>query len=194
MKHITIDTKVACLILLTLLAVYQDLKSYKIKNHTILLGFVLGLLINLIEVGCTGILIYIPGIFIPILILFPLFLFKTLGAGDIKLFSVIGGFYGISYTLKIIIVSFIIAAIMSLIYMIRTKSFLKRFRYFLSYIQKKKQNKLLSENFTLETQDSKPQKIKITPYYQKEKAGREGVIHFSISILLAIIICHGFLV
>ncbi len=53
----------------------------------------------------------------PIIILFILFLIKGLGAGDIKLISVVGAFTGMA-VLKIMVYAFISGGILSVIYFI----------------------------------------------------------------------------
>jgi len=90
----------ACLVCLLLLAVRMDLRSYKISNHLILIGIITGFLFDVYEYGQAGISLWLPGILLPVILLFPLFIIKALGAGDIKLFSVIGSFYGAAYVLK----------------------------------------------------------------------------------------------
>lgn len=120
----------------------------------------------------------------PILILLPFFLFKVLGAGDIKLFSVVGCYLGISTLIQVMILSFFFGAILSILYIIRTKSLYKRISHFKSYISKV--IKEYQEFIKIDKVNIK--NLKIIPYYQKEEHGREGVIHFSIAIFLAFII------
>ncbi len=173
-----------CLLIITLLAVFHDIKSYKIKNYIIVIGIVTGLFINFKEGGFQGIYYYLLAIFIPIVILLPLFLFKALGAGDIKLFSVIGCYLGISSVIKVIIFSLLMGGVMSLIYLLKTKGLSKRVYHLISYVSKMKQaNSTILNKGRLNIKD-----IKILPYYEKEKHGREGVIHFSIAIFLGLLV------
>ena len=125
----------ACLVCLLLLAVIMDLRSYKISNHLILTGIITGILFDVYEYGRTGIRLWLPGILLPVILLFPLFIIKVLGAGDIKLFSVIGSFYGTSYVLKSIAAAFILGAVMSLIYLIKYRLVFYRFRHLFNYIR-----------------------------------------------------------
>lgn len=126
----------ACLVCLLLLAVITDLRSYKISNHLILTGIITGILFDLYEYGQAGISLWLPGILLPVILLFPLFLIKALGAGDIKLFSVIGSFYGAAYVLKSIAAAFILGAVMSLIYLLKYKMVFSRFRHLFNYIRR----------------------------------------------------------
>ncbi len=114
----------------------MDLRSYKISNHLILTGIITGILFDFYEYGQAGISSWLPGILLPVILLFPLFLIKVLGAGDIKLFSVIGSFYGAAYVLKSIAAAFILGAVMSLIYLLKYKMVFSRFRHLFNYIRR----------------------------------------------------------
>ena len=92
---------------LLLAAAYFDLRKRKIPNLLILAGAILGM-VRLISCR-EPLLTYLPGILIPILILFPFFRIGTLGAGDIKLFSVIGFFLPLQISMKCMALGFIIA-------------------------------------------------------------------------------------
>lgn len=179
-KHIYF--KMNCLIFLLLLAIHMDIVSYKVKNHLILSGVILGLMIQLYEVGWFGIVVWLCGVIAPIILLFPLFLIKGLGAGDIKLFSVIGGFYGVSFVLKSIITAFIVAAIISIIYLIKYNQVFNRLQHLVNYIQT-----MFKANYLL-IQGTGKIKLNIIPYYNVKRDGYNGVIHFSIAIFVAVLV------
>jgi prepilin peptidase CpaA len=169
-----ISIKLICLVLLLFYALKDDLLFYKIGNRIIATGILVGVGFQICELGWTSILTMLGGIFIPIFILFPLFLFKVLGAGDIKLFSVVGSFFGLQFVLKTIFISFVIGAIMSLYHLIKHNLMFQRLHYLVGYIQYvKQQNKDdLKNGF-------------IAPYYNVKEHGYQGVIHFSIAIFLS---------
>lgn len=83
------------LILLLLIAALWDLWKGRVPNQLIIFGLFLGLGRFLLTQETTQIKAYLPGIVIPPLLFFPLFQTGTLGAGDIKLFSLIGCFLSI---------------------------------------------------------------------------------------------------
>jgi prepilin peptidase CpaA len=172
--------KLTCLVCLLLLAVIKDFLSYKISNYLVLSGFILGFIIHVCENGWTRIPMFFFYIILPILLLFPLFLIKALGAGDIKLFSVIGCFYGSGFCLKSIAVAFAVAAIISVIRLIKYKQVRYRFQYFLDYI---KSTYLMFRLGKLNT---------LPVYYDVKREGYQGVIHFSIAILASVIILAAF--
>ena len=168
--------KVTCLVLLLVLAVLKDLESYKIPNKLIVIGLVNGFFISVYEHGGTGVIQWVLGIIIPVLLLSPLFLLKTLGAGDIKLFSVIGSFYGTAFVLQSILAALFVAAVMSFIQLIRHKQVFYRFNYFKEYIQ------LLCTNKQLGIKKG------IIPYYNRKRDGVKAIIHFSLAILVGYLI------
>lgn len=129
----------------------------------------LSFLLNIIEFNLNGILFWSIGFLIPIIILFPLFIFRVIGAGDIKLFAVIGSFMGYKFVLQSIIISFIIGAIVSLFKMIFQKSLKIRLQYFFNYVI-----------YTLNTKD-------IKPYYNVQD-GNTQIIPFTVVIAFGTLI------
>ena len=64
----------------------------KISNRLIVCGLIWGLVLKIWGNGYVGILYFILNITIPVVLLFLLFQMHALGAGDIKLFSLVGSF------------------------------------------------------------------------------------------------------
>ena len=103
-------------LLLTGIAMWSDLRTKKVPNRLILAGYLTGaiLLINAPPDRLDG----LPDIVVrfvwraawPILLLYPLFLLRGLGAGDIKLFSVLSVFYPCSILTQIMVYSLFIGA------------------------------------------------------------------------------------
>ncbi len=75
-----------------ILAVCSDVRTEKIRNKLILAGLETGFLIQIYEKGISFIPLWFIQISIPIFLFYPIFRIGALGAGDIKLFSVIAGF------------------------------------------------------------------------------------------------------
>lgn len=123
------------IVTLIAIAVISDLYSYKVKNQ-ITFGFMtIALIYNLAAIGSEGLCYTLLGIVIPILILFPLYMSKMLGAGDIKLFSALGAFVGYKVIAICIAYSFIVGAFTAIIIMIIRKNAIQRFQYFFNYIK-----------------------------------------------------------
>lgn len=79
----------------SLVAVFMDLKWEKVFNFWILGGWVCGVVLHLISGEMYSWRSFIGGTLTPIFLLFPLFIGKMLGTGDIKMFAVLGSVMGV---------------------------------------------------------------------------------------------------
>lgn len=153
-------------------AVCSDCSSYKVKNSIILSGMAAGILYRISEQGIKGVVFWLFGAMIPVLLLWILFRYRMLGAGDIKLFSVIGGMYGASIIINTMILAFFAGGVLSVIRLLETGGFKNRLQYLAGFIseQGNKQKRII--------------------YYQKERDGRAPVVHFTIAILIGFLLCR----
>lgn len=115
-------------------AVLWDIKTGRIPNLLIAVGVGLACWFQIAESGMPGFWRFLGGSTLPLLLLAVLFYFRMFGAGDMKLFCVIGGFLGIEHLLSCMAVSFLTGAIISLVLMIRRRILKERLLYFLAYI------------------------------------------------------------
>lgn len=167
-----------CLVLTAVTgAVLMDLKTGEIANGWIVTIWLAGILVSWQERGGSGIRFWFFGMSIPLLCLFWLFLFRMLGAGDIKLFSAIGGFLGPAAILKCICLSFIFGAILSIGILIICGNIRQRLFKLTIYIKQ-----IFIMNFQRKTFVPVP--------YRDRKWGME-CIHFSVPILLAVLLWLG---
>lgn len=134
-------------------------------------GVSLGLFTKIRQNGYMGIPSFVIGGMFPVLVLWVLFYFRALGAGDIKLFSVIGGLYGASFVSKVIIIAFFLGAVMSVFQLLRFKNLRYRLQYLAGFIS----------NY-LKTGEVKP-------YYVKERDGTKIIVHFAVAILGSFLLC-----
>ena len=125
-----------------------------------------GLCFRIWEYGMMGIFVWFFGAVIPIVILWLLFRYRMLGAGDIKLFSMIGGMYGSSAVMNTLVLAFLAGGVLSIIRLFQTGGLKDRLQYLASFIS------------------SQCKEQKIIKYYQCERDGRGPVIHFSIAIFI----------
>ena len=114
-------------------AAWMDLRSAKVDNRWLLLCLMLGLVIQLADNGLSVLKQVVPGTLLPLLLLFPFFRFRMIGAGDIKLFSVLGGFMGPLTILYCLFVSFLIGAAFAAAVFLFEGGFAERLTYFVSY-------------------------------------------------------------
>src|SRR5574344_786923 len=91
--------RIVVLFLILTVAMATDFRRYRIYNLLIALGLALGLVLNCIQSGLSGILGSLMAAVVPAAALIMFFALRMLGAGDIKLFCVIGSIMGIEFIL-----------------------------------------------------------------------------------------------
>lgn len=151
---------------LVLAAVGMDLRSMRISNRLILIGLEVSLIRRVLCDGIGGLFTGIFLISFPVILLYLLFLAGALGAGDIKLFSLIGGFINFKELMWCIGFAFIFAAIFSFVKMMYHGTFLLSIKHVCRYI-----SGVLQGN-----------RESYQPFSMKN-----GRIHFSLAILFGLI-------
>lgn len=99
-------------------AVYYDSRSFKIPNWLSYTSWGVGIIYSFVVAGLKGLFFSLVWILIPIAILFLLFCFGYLGAGDIKLYSFIGSII-FSGVIKVIIISMSLCGIYALFLIVK---------------------------------------------------------------------------
>lgn len=153
--------------ILLLIAMWYDWKCYRIPNRLIWVGLGISFLYQYFYYKGEGIETWLWGIGISFLILFPFSLVRMIGAGDVKLAMVIGGFWGHTVTIKILCIAFIIGAIISLGKMLWHRNLLYRLQYLANY------------TFMVFA------RRKIIKYIETEEIDEKTVIHFAIPMAIA---------
>lgn len=120
--------KLLILFLMTSIATYTDLKENKIKNKHLLIFIIIGVILSILSNGILGIRDSLLGIIVPFLLLFIFFVFRMLGAGDIKLFCAIGSIMGVSFVINNIIYSFLLAGVVVILKLLFTKKIISTFK------------------------------------------------------------------
>lgn len=153
------------------LGVGMDLFVHKVLNHGILVFVVVGMVYRVWIQGGMGCLGYLRGGMVPLVLLFPLFVFRMLGPGDIKLLSVLGGIMGGEAILKCMMLSFVLGGVLSVAVIALCGNLVERLSYFIEYI-----TQLINTK-------------QIRPYY---KAGMQMEnIHFCVPILMSVMLYVG---
>ena len=108
------------LLIILCIAVWFDLKTDKVPNWLILVGYGAGALFRIGQAA--DIPVYLERMALPIVILYPLFLIRGLGAGDIKLFSVISIFFVHGALFKIMLYSLFIGGAICIVNKVLSKA------------------------------------------------------------------------
>jgi len=151
-------------------ACISDLQDHKIKNPIILTGYAAGFWYIIFRQGVPGIPVFLCRALLPIALFYILFLIGVLGAGDIKLFSVLSIFLTLNETGTLIILSFVLGAIGALLKMCITNELLARIAYFSNYA-----SLCIGQR-------------KLLPY---QRIGKNSIIHFSVPIFISFIITEA---
>lgn len=145
-----------------------DLRTGKVLNGWILFGAAGGLPLSMgpaletghLYIGAAASLaaFYFLRILVFLLLFFPLFLFRMMGAGDCKLLALIGGYLGFYNGCTVILYGFLAAGVWSCALMLYRRTLTARMRFLLSYLK-----------LTLATG-------RITPYYCAARDGPSAVL------------------
>ena len=163
------------LLLLLFLAALADLKTDRIPNGFIVLGIVIGVIGSLwhdVDIRQT-----VVSMLLAFLLLYPLFKISVLGAGDVKVFMMIGSFVQVKELLMILVMSFVIGALCSLLKLLSEHNGRERMYYFLSYMS--------------EVARTRQWKIYGEYTVQDYRQYRRNKIHFTIPILFSVVLRIG---
>lgn len=161
-----------CLVLLlAAAAALMDLRRERIPNAWLCLGWASGFGFQYLTAQGQGMKHFAAGSLLPVILLWGLFHFRMLGAGDIKLLSVLGGFMGIPAILSCVIWSVIFGAVLSAGVVIICGDLPQRLNYFTNYLKT-----------YLRTGKRVP--------YRKE-GSRPEHIHFSVAVLMGALLWTG---
>ena len=114
------------MVLLLLAAVREDVRYHRIPNSFVFWGAGLGILLNIFMPegfgfasqlpGGVGFLRAMEGLAIGLAALLPMYLLRVMGAGDVKLMAMVGGFLGPEDVLGAILATFLAGGVLSLGY------------------------------------------------------------------------------
>lgn len=121
---------------LIMIAVGMDVKSMRISNRLILIGLGISFIQRLCSEGIFGVFTGVFLISFPVVLLYLLFLAGALGAGDIKLFSLIGGFVNFKELIWCMVYAFLFAAVFSVLKMLYYRIFFSSMRNVMYYIMR----------------------------------------------------------
>ena len=104
------------------IAFYYDAREHRIPNWLNVSGTIVGIVYHLIVGQLNGFLYSIMGAVVGGVILLILYIFKAIGAGDVKLFVAIGALSGTLFTLYSIMYSIVYAGLIGLVILLFTKT------------------------------------------------------------------------
>ena len=112
-----------------------DYRYKKIPNFLIIVMLVLGAGRRFLQGGAWEVAFCAGAVVLVMCLLYPLFKVGAVGAGDVKLLGVTAGYLPFKKILVFLFLSLLIAAVVSLVKMMRKNYFLERMGYLLNYIR-----------------------------------------------------------
>ena len=119
---------------LTCMAMLLDLKYRKIPNGLVITGVICGLCYQIFCFKWTGFWNFFAGILSVVFLTGALYYFRMIGAGDIKLLAVIGGFLGPVDGFRLTICTFLVGGVISAALMFKRRNLISRLFYLKIYI------------------------------------------------------------
>lgn len=126
--------KAVLLLIVLLLALFQDIRENRIKNAVTFPAALLGLAVNAIETGLEGAILSVQGFLIPMAALMVLYIVNGMGAGDIKLFAAIGSIMGLKFAACSFLFSVFAGGIMAVVLLIKKRALAERMKKVIRYI------------------------------------------------------------
>jgi prepilin peptidase CpaA len=103
------------LLILLCAAAWHDARSFRIPNSIIVIGLALGLALNSFAPDGLGFSSAALGMIAGLVGLFPLYLLRIWGAGDVKLMAVVGAFLGVADLLGSLLVSLLAGGLLAVV-------------------------------------------------------------------------------
>ncbi len=157
------------LYVLLLIAAMMDTMTLKVRNYLIITGYLLGFAISIHVRGSSGIAFSLFGILVSIAALGIFYYFHMIGAGDVKLLSVVGIFLGPADLFYSLLPILLAGGVLSLAKILIERNLIERLQYLAEYFTK---------YFT---------ERRLIPYYRGEM-DKSGVIPLSVAILIGVVI------
>lgn len=117
------------IVLLSILgvAVLSDLRVRRIPNLLILFGLVVAWLAGYVAGGWSGLLDSLAGMALGMALFIPFFIPRLVGAGDVKLFGVVGGLIGLDAVLPVFLFTLVAGGVLGVIAVLLSRSWSKFF-------------------------------------------------------------------
>ena len=111
----------------------MDFAYDRIYNGWILFGILIGLSFRFLDFQWQGLYEAAVSMLLSFVPLYPLYKINGLGAGDVKLFIMLGSFVRAGIQLRIMVASFVIGAVFSAWKLVSERNFGERMRYLFAY-------------------------------------------------------------
>lgn len=117
LEMLAVSPRTGVLMVLLLIAAVIDVRSSRIPNWLVFGGALYGLIYNCISplyARDIGILFALGGLAVGLAALLPAYLFRVMGAGDVKLMAMVGAFLGASATVGAVLATLIAGGVLAI--------------------------------------------------------------------------------
>ncbi len=157
---------------------YFDIRKHRIPNWLVLSGFISGILLDLLRSADTlkgavfwqVLFLFCLKFAVALAVLFPLFIYRMIGAGDIKIIGLVFAYLGPVAGAAALLPGFLIGGVWSFVKMAAKGILFKRLSYFVEYIKRMCQTG------------------RLTAYYNSARDGYEVVIPLGFCIFLGMLV------
>ncbi len=122
----------------------SDINSRRISNRLIAWGYIICIAKAMGSQSLYAILQVVINLSTPVIILYLLYLIGVIGAGDIKLLSVISGFTGMIFAGKVTLLAFVLGGVWSIARLLQEKALMRNMYSGVGYMWNLMQGKLTS--------------------------------------------------
>lgn len=105
---------ISILLLLLVVAAWQDFQRYQIANQLVFSGAALGILLNSLLPAGLGISESLLGWGVGLLLLLPFYLLCVMAAGDVKLLAMVGAFLGPQAMVNVLLYVFLTGGVLAI--------------------------------------------------------------------------------
>jgi prepilin peptidase CpaA len=117
-----IETKFAIVLLLLFIATIFDIRSHRIPNWLVFSGAIAGIAYQALSPYDRGMVHALEGLAVGLGAFMPLYMLRTMGAGDVKLMAMVGAFLGPASALGAVLTTFIVGGALAIAVAIRNKA------------------------------------------------------------------------
>lgn len=119
------QSKLILLLAVLVVALVTDLWKRKIYNLLVLVGLLIGLVLNVYIMGFEGVMFWLKGCALALLLFLPLYVMRGMAAGDVKLMMVVGGMLGLPLIIDVMLYVYIAGGLLALLFVLFRKQGLK---------------------------------------------------------------------
>lgn len=127
------------------IAIFTDWSKRRIYNKLLVPAFIIALLLHGFYGGFPGLAFSLWGTLIGLMLLLIPYFMGGMGAGDVKLLTVIGAFGGAQFVLTSFLIGAMIGGLISVVFLIRRKELRSTLTHFILFLPLLKKTQSLSE-------------------------------------------------